>query len=130
MLFAGLAGVKHLATQAVLDALDRRETVGATPQVADEGNVPVPGVTGTVVRKISTETGEITRRRQERLTTGRDARRLLVIDLAETTNAEGTVFHHRPVLAMIDLADYIATKPGAQGGVWAFRCCHGRQRHL
>jgi hypothetical protein len=88
----------------------------------DQGNVKVPGVTGTVVRQIVTPSGTIVIGGKGKNTY--DLEKMegvnVVIDLGgDDVYREGTVNFQRPVLILIDLDGndrYEGAKPGIQGG--------------
>jgi len=91
-------------------------------KLPEDGNVIVEGVTGTIVREVNTEAGDILIGGKGKNVYELDkmAGVCAVIDLGgDDEYREGTVSPERPVLVVIDLAGndtYIATKPGAQGG--------------
>lgn len=87
-----------------------------------DGNVKVPGVTGTVVKKINTPSGAIVIGGKGANTYQLDQMRdvAVVIDLGgNDTYEEGTVGLDRPVLLVVDLAGndaYRGSSAGIQGG--------------
>ena len=111
----------YYAARALAPLTDVR-LLGQLRKLPKEGNVAVEGATGTIVRRINTEAGEIIIGGE-----GKNVYELdkmpgvcAVIDLGgDDEYREGTVSPDRPVLVVIDLAGndaYIATGPGAQGG--------------
>jgi hypothetical protein len=99
-------------------ASDLLEQLASLPS---EGGVEVPGVTGTVVRRIVTPAGDVIVGGAGQNTYQLDQMSDVgaVIDLGgNDTYHEGTVSFERPVLILIDLDGndtYRATRPGAQG---------------
>jgi hypothetical protein len=87
----------------------------------DKGNVRVAGVTGSVVSKINTPSGEIVIGGKGNNTYQLDELRdvAVVIDLGgNDTYIDGTVGTDRPVLLVVDLSgndSYRGSKPGIQG---------------
>ena len=91
-------------------------------KLPEDGSAKVDGATGTIVRRISTQAGDIVVGGK-----GKNVYELdkmtgvcAVIDLGgDDQYQEGTVSRERPVLLAIDLAgndNYVASMPGAQGG--------------
>lgn len=91
-------------------------------KLPSEGSIAVEGVTGTVVKRVSTSAGEILIGGREKNVYELDKMPGIcaVVDLGgDDEYREGTVSPERPVLVVIDLAGndtYLATSPGAQGG--------------
>lgn len=111
----------HSAARAIIALTDVR-ALEQLRKLPEKGNVTVEGATGTLVRRIKTEAGDIIIGGK-----GKNVYELdkmpgvcAVIDLGgDDEYREGTVSPDRSVLVVIDLAGndaYIATKPGAQGG--------------
>ena len=91
-------------------------------KLPEDGNITVEGATGTIVRRIKTEAGDIIIGGK-----GKNVYELdkmpgvcAVIDLGgDDEYQRGTVSPERPVLLVIDLAgndSYVSSKAGAQGG--------------
>jgi hypothetical protein len=110
----------HDAARALVP-LAREELLDQLDALPEEGEVNVEGVTGRVVRRISTPSGDILiggrGENAYQLDTMADVS--VVIDLGgNDVYYEGTCSASRPVLIVIDLAGddaYRASKPGVQG---------------
>jgi hypothetical protein len=89
---------------------------------SQEGEIAVKGVSGTIVRRVTTPAGDIVVGGNGKNVYDLDkmAGVCAVIDLGgDDEYQEGTVAIERPLLVLIDLAGndtYVATKPGVQGG--------------
>ncbi len=89
--------------------------------LGDEGSVTVPGVTGTVVRRVETPVGDILICGRSKNTYALDAMPgvAAVIDVGgPDVYQEGSVSSQRPLLVLIDLEgndQYRGIKPGIQG---------------
>lgn len=113
---AMLAAAEALAPIADERVLEQLKSLPA------DGDIRVPGVTGTVVARIDTPSGAILIGGKERNTYDLDRMRdvAVVIDLGgENTYYEGTVGLDRPVLVVVNLGGnntFRGSKAGIQGG--------------
>jgi len=110
----------HDAAEALVPITDP-QLLAQLQTLAEEDDLEVEGVGGTVVRRIDTPGGAIVvgGRQQNTYQLDRMPGVNVVIDLGgNDVYSEGTVSPHRPVLIVIDLAGndgYRASQPGVQG---------------